>query len=134
VDQRLLISTESFLLAYGGSSLARLVESGVPFDGIVCQSDAQAIAAVNELARRNIQVPEMVKVTGIDNSPLAEACVVPITSVTSEMRTAGRRAVETLLEKIEGRPVSSVVIEPHLFLRASSGAAQPEAGSAVVLE
>ena len=124
-DPRLILSTKTFLPAEGRNAVAQFVESGMSFDGLVCQSDAQALGAINEFVRRGIRVPEDVKVTGVDNSPLAEACVVPITSVTAEMRTAGRKAVETLLEKIEGREVSPEPIEPQLHLRASSGAVAP---------
>ena len=121
VDPRLLIDTLSFHLEDGKSSLARLLKSAVPFDGIVCQSDAQANGAINELVRQGIKVPEAVKVTGIDNSPVAEDCIVPITSVTSEMKRAGLKAVEILLQKINGHSARSAVIEPSLYLRSSSG-------------
>ncbi len=94
----------------------------------------EAIGAINELVRRKIPVPEMVRVTGIEQSRPWRKDVVPITSVTSEMRAAGQRAVETLLEKIEGRPASPVVIEPRLFLRTSSGAARSEAERAAAFE
>lgn len=134
VDPRLTIPAENFYLPTGQSCIIRLVESGAPFDGLVCQSDSQAVGAVNELLRRKIAVPEKVKVVGIDNSPLAASCVVPLTSVTSGMRSAGQWAVQTLLEKIAGRPVSPVVIEPRLFLRASSGAEPPPAENALGLE
>jgi LacI family transcriptional regulator len=133
-DPKLLIPAENFYLSSGRSCLIKLLDSGKPFDGIVCQSDSQAIGAINELMRRQIAVPDAVKVTGVDNSPLAAGSVVPITSVSSGMRSAGQRAVETLLEKIEGRPVSPVVIEPHLYPRASSGAARAEAEDALGLE
>jgi LacI family transcriptional regulator len=134
VDPRLVVPARDFYLPTGQACTTKLLESRVPFDGIVCQSDSQAVGAVNELVRRGIAVPEKVKVTGVDNSPLAAGCVVPITSVTSGMRSAGQRAVETLLEKIEGRSDSHVVIEPSLFLRASTGAKHSAPENALGLE
>jgi LacI family transcriptional regulator len=134
VDPKLIIETETFHLRDGKRSLAKLVALGVPFDGIVCQSDAQANGAINELVRRGVDVPGKVKITGIDNSPVAEDCIVPITSVTSEMRGAGLKAVETLLLKIDGLPAASAVIEPSLFVRNSSGAEPTEAGDLRYLE
>jgi LacI family transcriptional regulator len=121
-EPRLLIPTENFRLESGEQSLGKLLKLRLSFDGIVCQSDAQAIGAINELVRHGIKVPEEVKVTGVDNSPVAEDCIVPITSVTSEMKRAGMKAVGILLEKIDGLPVKSAVIEPGLFVRNSSGA------------
>ena len=126
-DPKLIIPTKAFDLCDGERSLARLRESGVSFDGIVCQSDAQANGAINALIRQGIDVPGQVKVTGVDNSPVAEDCIVPVTSVTSEMRHAGLQAVEVLLQKIEGLPVSCPTIEPSLFIRKSSGGEPAEA-------
>ena len=124
-DPRLLIpTTKSFLRENTRESIAKLLGLDVPFDGIVCQADVQAIAVINELVRRGINVPGSVKITGVDNSPAAEDCFVPITSVTSEMKRAGLKAVEMLLRKIEGHPVKSAVIDPGLVVRISSGAPQ----------
>jgi len=122
IDPKLVIPTGSFHLEDGKRSLGKLLKSGVSFDGIVCQSDAQANGAINELVRHGINVPQAVKVTGIDNSPVAEDCIVPITSVTSEMKRAGLKAVKILLQKIDGHPAKSAIIEPSLFVRNSSGA------------
>ncbi len=46
----------------------------------------------------------------------------PITSMTSEVRKAGRKAVELLFQRMEGRKVKSVMIEPKLVPRSSTGA------------
>jgi LacI family transcriptional regulator len=119
-DARLLIPTAGYFREHALESTATLLALDLPFDGIVCQSDAQANAAINELARRRIKVPAAVKITGVDDSPIAEASPVPITSVTSEMRSAGIQAVQILLQKINGDPVKSVLIEPKLVVRASS--------------
>jgi LacI family transcriptional regulator len=123
IQPALLIPAENFHLESGKESLRKLLKLGIRYDGIVCQSDAQANGAINELMRHGIEVPEEVKVTGVDNSPVAEDCIVPITSMTSEMRNAGLKAVETLLKKIDGLPVKSAVIDSRLVVRASSGAA-----------
>lgn len=124
VDPRLVMEAPGFSLVDGKETLERLLHSKVPFDGIVCQSDAQANGVINELVLRGVKIPEEVKITGVDNSPLAEDCIVPITSMTSEMRGAGLKAVELLLKRIEGEKVKSVLIEPSLYIRNSSGAGQ----------
>lgn len=121
VDPALIISTEGgFFLEDGRKGVRKLLDLKVAFDGIVCQSDSQAAGVINELVLRGIKVPEEVMVTGVDNSPVASDCIVPVTSVTSEMGRAGLMAVELLLHKIEGRKVSSVLIEPRLVVRNSS--------------
>lgn len=120
VVQSLVIPAERFLAGDGKASVTKLLKSRETFDGIVCQSDAQAAGAVNELIRRGIDVPGEIRVTGIDDSPIAENCIVPLTSVSSGMREAGSKAVECLLEKIGGGKVQPVYIEPELKLRQSS--------------
>jgi len=120
-DKQLLIPSQGFYLEDGLENIKALLDSNLSFDGLVCQSDAQAIAAINELFRRGIPVPEEVKVTGVDDSPLAECCIVPLTSATTEMEYAASKAVEMLLEKIEGRPSASIIIKPLLVVRKSSG-------------
>jgi len=120
-DSRLIIPTGSFLRKDGRKSAERLLEKGLPFDGLVCQSDAQANAAINVFLKNGIRIPEDVKVTGIDDSPLAEDCMVPITSASWELHSTGMKTARLLLERIEGKRVKSLTIEPKLVVRRSSG-------------
>jgi LacI family transcriptional regulator len=120
VDPKLVIAADGFLFEDGKKCLDTLLKSRVPFDGIVCQSDTQAVGVINELVRLGIDIPGAVKVTGVDNSPMAESCIIPITSVTSGMQRAGLTAVEFLLRKIEGESVKPTFIEPELVVRRSS--------------
>lgn len=120
VNSRLMVDCGSFFLEDGRKALEELMARGCDFDGIVCQSDTQAIGAINSLIQRGVRVPEDVKVTGVDNSPAANDCIVPITSVTSEMRPAGSKAVEILIRKMAGESPGRVVIEPRLVVRAST--------------
>ncbi len=120
MQSRLVIDARGFTIEDGKTCLDALLRSRQAFDGIVCQSDAQAVGAVNELVRLGNSVPSAVKITGVDDSPLAESCIVPLTSVTSGMHQAGQKAVEFLLEKIEGQSVKLALIEPELAIRESS--------------
>jgi len=120
VDPNLVIPTSNYFFEDGVESVGKLLAMKLPFDGIVCQSDAQAHAVINELVRRGFKVPGEIKVTGVDNSALAKSCIVPITSVTSEMRRAGIAAVEILLQKMAGKSAKSIKISPQLIERQSS--------------
>ena len=113
-------STSAFFVEDGEKSVRTLLERGVRFDGLAAESDAQARGAVKVLLESGLRVPEDVKVTGVDNSPLAEACIVPLTSATAEMEECGRVAIEMLNMKIDRQPVNSVTIPPKLVIRASS--------------
>ena len=113
-------STNAFSIQDGENAARALLERGIRFDGLVAESDAQALGAVRILLQKGLLVPEDVKVTGVDNSPLAEACIVPLTSATAEMEECGRVAVEMLNKKINGQAVKSITIAPKLVVRASS--------------
>jgi LacI family transcriptional regulator len=96
------------------------LESGAPFDGIVAASDSQGVGAVRVLLNHGRRIPEEIQITGIDDSPMAEACMVPLTSVTSEMEECGRLAMDMLLKRIAGEPVQPVIINPRLVTRQST--------------
>jgi LacI family transcriptional regulator len=110
-----------FSMASGEQAVAAALEGGLDFDGVCGDSDLQAVGAVNELTRRGVRVPEEVKVTGIDASPLARACIVPLTSVSQRYRERGRLAVEMLCDLIGGSERESVWLEPELVVAASTG-------------
>lgn len=116
----LLVQCPDFKIESGRTAARRLLESGVPFDGIVAQSDLQALGALQELSKRGIRVPEDVRLTGVDDSPFCETSPIPLTSVSSESRTLGIESAKAILEKLAGRPATSRIIEPRLILRASA--------------
>ncbi len=124
VQRRLVMNREPgefpFFVKDGERFTKRLLAAGVPFDGIVAESDEQAVGAVRTLLLSGVRVPEDVKVTGVDNSPLSENAAVPLTSATTEMDVCGRVAVELLQRKIEKKPAESAVIAPRLVVRAST--------------
>jgi LacI family transcriptional regulator len=120
VQRSLVIATEGFSIADGECCTRALLERGEKFDGIVAQSDSHAMGALRVLIHHGIRVPEDVKLTGIDDSLLAEASLVPLTSSTAEMEKCGRVAAEVLLKKIEGKATQPVSICPSLVIRDSS--------------
>lgn len=120
VDPKLVIPARGFLFEDGQKCLEKLMKSELSFDGIVCQSDTQAVGVINALVGLGADIPGAIKVSGVDNSPMAENCIIPLTSVTSGMQEAGLKAVEFLLAKIEGQAVEPIFIEPELVVRRSS--------------
>lgn len=103
------------------NTINKLLDDGILFDGICAQSDQQAIAAINTLFRRGVSIPEDVKITGVDDSPAAEVCIVPLTSVSQNYDQRGVIAVEMLEEAVTKGPPKSISLEPQLFVRESSG-------------
>jgi LacI family transcriptional regulator len=115
------VRCRGFTYEDGVTAAEELMQMTTGMEGVVCQSDSQALGLIHQFERKGIRVPKDMKVTGVDNSPLARYCIVPITSVTSEMRSSGQKAVELLLQKIAGQTVHSMKLSPKLEIRESSG-------------
>ena len=125
VSRRLIFTEQHtthppYSIEAGEDFAQQLLDSGRKFDGIVAESDAQAVGAMRVLLKNGMRVPEDVKITGVDNSALVNACAVPLTSVTSEMYQCGRTAAELLKRKIEGEGAQHTAVTPSLIIRASS--------------
>ncbi len=116
----LVIESPRFSYEEGLVAIKKLVDSKVPFDGIVCQSDQQGLAAINYLVTHGVRVPEDVKVTGVDNAPFCDYGVVPLTSVSQEFRNRGHRATQLLIKQLADEEVVSEMIPPTVSVRASS--------------
>jgi LacI family transcriptional regulator len=104
----------------GAEAILRWMAAGIEFDGVAAQSDQQAVAAFNTLISAGKKVPDEVRLIGVDNSPFCELNSVRLSSVSQEDRLRARRAMQLLLDAIEGRPIGPVLIEPMLYVRESS--------------
>ena len=93
----------------------------VELDGLVAESDHQAFGAICQLIKQGRRVPEDVKVFGVDNSPICDLCQIPLSSISQEVETVGRQAVDVLMKRINGETAESLSIQPVLHLRASTG-------------
>jgi LacI family transcriptional regulator len=121
LDETLVYRARSFKYQAGVEAVTTLLEKGVAFDGLVAQSDQQAVGAIHALLKAGLRVPEDVRVTGIDNSPYCNICIVPLTSVSQQMASRGREAVRLLLSSRDGDSATPVAVSPVLHVRQSSG-------------
>jgi len=126
IDDRLMCRWDDKRPAYNFTFLAgremmeRIITDGVQFDGVVAQSDQQAVGAMNILREHGVSVPEQVRVIGIDDSPVCTASTIPLTSVTSEMTTIGHELIKRLVAKIEGETAESLEVVPQVIEREST--------------
>ena len=101
-DPRLFFDVADFTMAQGHRAAQRVVESGIPVDGVFCPTDGVAIGALRGFADAGIRVPEDVRVIGFDDLPESEFITPRLSSVSPAHEITARTAVTFLLERIRG--------------------------------
>lgn len=122
MDQGLIYNegTPEFSYEKGCRAAESLLASHIEFDGVVAQSDEEAMGVVNTLFEGGLRVPDHVRVIGMDNAPYCKFARTPLSSVSQSGSQRGRLAFEMLMNLIDGKPVESVTILPRLFSRNST--------------
>ena len=110
-----------YSLAAGEEFARKVLQENIRIDGVVAESDNQALGAINVFQKSSVRIPEDVKIIGIDNAPFCTLVPIPISSVSLELLSVGATAVELLLKLCAGEKIENAVIEPILHIRRSSG-------------
>lgn len=121
VDSELVLPTH-FEVESAEAAIRRLLTKGIEFDGIVAASDLIAKGAIRGLMTAGRTVPGDVSVVGYDDIPLARYSRPSITTISQNMRTAGRLLVSKLLDSPDGQPMLSERMPTELIVRESCGA------------
>ncbi len=110
----------------GYAAVGQLLGSGARFSAVLASNDESAMGAMQALHEAGLRIPQDVAVIGFDDRP---ECVVqqpPLSSVHVSLFELGYRAVELLLQQIQGGPAPSepVLIPVRLVPRESCGCGQ----------
>ncbi|GGE25895.1 arabinose metabolism transcriptional repressor [Pullulanibacillus camelliae] len=91
-------------------------------EAIVCYNDEIALSILHVIRELSLSVPDDLSIVGYDDSHLAEASEIKLTSVEHPKTELGRAAAETIIKLIEKRTknVESIVFEPKLVIRRST--------------
>ncbi|MCX3064330.1 LacI family DNA-binding transcriptional regulator [Streptomyces beihaiensis] len=111
------------------ATLARVFDERPGVTAFVVQNEAATDPLLALLRQSGRAVPEDVSVVAVCPEQVAAHASVPLTSVAVPAQEMGRRAVEQVIAKIEGRGADEevVLIEPELTVREST--AQAPAGA-----
>jgi DNA-binding LacI/PurR family transcriptional regulator len=88
-------------------------------DGVFAASDTMAMAACAALKEAGLSVPSSVSVIGYDDIPFASLITPPLTTIRQNTGQGGAILVEKLMQRLEGRQPSSVLLPTELIVRAS---------------
>ena len=94
-------------------------------DAVFAANDSAAIGAMKAVWEAGLRVPEDIAIVGVGDIALGDLLRVPLTTVGWSRDEQGKRAAELLLDRLGPEPSNefrSIVIEPRLIVRRSSGA------------
>src|SRR5215216_2543501 len=103
-----------------------LDDRSLRFQAVAAANDRMAFGALEALQQRGVRVPDDVAVTGFDDLREAQVTGVPLTTVRQSFYTAGKRALEALLKRINGETIPSVTVTPTQLLTRWSCGCLPE--------
>lgn len=125
------ISLDEAAIAYcpftfnaGREGITRLLALEPRPTAVICGTDLLAAGALAESAALGVRVPQALSVTGFDDVDYAALLAPPLTTVRVPAEAMGARAVEVLLESMEGGAgVPDVEFAADLVLRGTTGPA-----------
>nr|WP_050785252.1 LacI family DNA-binding transcriptional regulator [Rhodococcus opacus] len=119
------IVASGFTETAGSTTAATLLDRVHLPTAVVCVNDRCAVGLLDAVQRTGIDVPTDMSITGYDDSPLAQLAHIALTSVSQDPREQARRAVSSVLERLDDRRThpTSVVLRPRLSLRSTTGPA-----------
>lgn len=94
---------------------------------IACYNDELAILLLNVIREKKLRVPDDISIIGFDDSYLSKVSEVKLTTIKHPQAKMGETAAKHILELIRNkrlgktRKVESLVFEPELILRNSTG-------------
>ncbi len=106
---------------------AGVVRHPARFTAAVCFCDYVALGLLRGLRALGRRVPEDLSIVGCDDIDLSRASEPPLTTLAPPIGRIGREAAGRVLDLMEGRAVSDLVLQPEIVVRGSSGRAGRQA-------
>jgi DNA-binding LacI/PurR family transcriptional regulator len=113
----------------GAQAMDQLLDAHPRLDAVFAASDGMAIGALRTLRRWGRRVPEDVAVVGFNDLASARHSNPPLTTVHQPVRALGREMGRMLVEAIDGREPSPLILPTRLVVRESAPAALPAPAS-----
>lgn len=106
----------------GVAAMTRLLEARPRPTAVVVANLVVAVGALTAARRAGVRIPEELSVVAIHDAWFAEHQAPPLTTVRLPLAELGRRAIEVLIEQVDGAEPRDVFIptEPRLVAREST--------------
>ncbi len=120
-----LIRTTGLNVAAGrqtGERIARMSPRARP-TAVFCANDLLALGVLQEMTRRDVDVPGDLAIVGYDDIDFATAAAVPLSSIRQPRAQLGHAGAELLIDEVSSPATHQhrqVVFEPELVVRESS--------------
>lgn len=111
------------LLRERGTSLDEELAAALAdgYDAVFARNDVEAAEVIDSAWDQGVQMPQELKVIGYDDSVIARTVRPRLTSVHQPRTAMGGRAIQLLIERIDGRTEDRHdVMAPHLVVRRSA--------------
>ncbi len=116
-----LAAQGSFLRFSGGEAAREILRQGRPFDALFCVNDRMALGAIDVLREKGLRIPQDVAVAGFDGIEEGRYVTPPLTTVIQPLDELGSRAVDVLLQQMDGAPPVEQVLTCTPAIRQSCG-------------
>jgi DNA-binding LacI/PurR family transcriptional regulator len=105
------------------AAMIEFLNSGQPFDGLICTTQGKTAIALSLLKDRGIKIPEQVAVIGFDDTPWSSLLCTPLTVISESTYRMGMEAANLLLKRMIGKKTgfpSHILLEDELIVREST--------------
>jgi DNA-binding LacI/PurR family transcriptional regulator len=118
-----LVTIDQYTYETGYKAIQRLLNSGIPFDGVYASQSTIAVGAVNALLDAGIRLPEDVSLIAFDDLADAMHPRIGISTMRQPILEKGQRLANTLIDLIEGRaaPPIQCFLPTEIVIRDTCG-------------
>ena len=103
--------------------IRQMAEQKTVMDAVVCYNDQIAVEVIRALQQAGLTIPHDISVTGYDNSYMADAGGIRLTTIAHPQEKLGEMAAELLLELIQNgdmpRENKKILVEPEIVIGTS---------------
>jgi len=121
-DDELLVISELNNEA-GADAARKILKMKNPPDGIFTANDTSAVAAICELQKAGIKVPDDIAVAGFNNEPISQVIKPNLTTIDYPAAEIGEIAATSLINKLNKREtigLSTLILKHKLIVREST--------------